>query len=131
MKNSDRTYNSVKGKRRVYRYSDGKIKTTGSTRRGVQSIKSARSMTIGEIVEHRKNAGLSYGGRRSKLIQDVCDYCLEYCYVNRQLLSFRLKGRKFMCGHCRGSGDYDDVIKKDRPLPGWDSKYGSWRKFNK
>lgn len=43
-------------------------------------------------------------GRTRRLIGDLCDFCLELVYVNRDQLRLRLRGFKFGCHACHAKG---------------------------
>lgn len=106
---------------------DKPLKKNFVHKRGSTNKKSARTHstnTIGEMVEHKRNSGLlRNGGRGSKMIQDVCDYCLKYKWMNRNQLGLRKRGKTFMCSKCRNKEENEEIIEKKRPIPCWENQY--------
>lgn len=45
-------------------------------------------------------------GKRRKMIQDLCDFCLQPHYIPRAQISSRKRGIKFGCSACHAQGKF-------------------------
>lgn len=99
-------------------------------RPNVMPAKQSGHMTLGEIAAQRAETHTADFRKRKKMTKDYCDFCMHLVWMYKSQIGMRVRGKRFMCDHCRFTDKRQAEAKQKSCLPCW-RNFGGWVRFKK